>query len=359
MERAAKALVVSLKPGVSSVQTSNFRHQTWPMNCALRSSTDLFSVCSVFSVVALLVLFASSVHAADRYAVVVTGASGGQVYAEKYEKWRVSFLATLKQTFNYPDDHIFTLAETESRNVAQSTRDNVRRVFAGLRGRLASDDLLLVMLIGHGTTGEDEEAKFNLVGPDLKSAEWAELLKPIQARIVFVNTTGGSFPFLRRLSGPGRIVITATDSPAQQFETVFPEFFLKAFSDPAADADKNGRVSMWEAFAYASGAVHQWFDQHGQLSTERPLLDDNGDGVGQEAQNPGPDGTLARTVYLAPESPGAGDPELVTRRAALERQLDDLRARKASSSNTGQLDAEIEKLLIEIAQLSRQLRDKR
>ncbi len=204
------------------------------MNCALRSSTDLFSVCSVFSVVALLVLFASSVHAADRYAVVVTGASGGQVYAEKYEKWRVSFLATLKQTFNYPDDHIFALAETESRNVAQSTRDNVRRVFAGLRGRLASDDLLLVMLIGHGTTGEDDEAKFNLVGPDLKSAEWAELLKPIQARIVFVNTTGGSFPFLRRLSGPGRIVITATDSAAQQFETVFPEFFLKAFERPGS-----------------------------------------------------------------------------------------------------------------------------
>ena len=228
-------------------------------------------------------LFVPRVQAADRYAVVITGASGGQVYAEKYDKWRISFLATLKQTFNYPDDHVFVLAEGESRNVLRSTRDNVRRIFAGLRGRLASDDLLLVILIGHGTTGEDDEAKFNLVGPDLKSAEWAELLKSIPARIVFVNTTGGSFPFMRRVAGPGRIVLTATDSAAQQFETVFPEFFLKAFDDPAADEDKNGRVSIWEAFSYASAAVRRWFEQHGQLSTERPLLDDNGDGVGREA----------------------------------------------------------------------------
>ena len=163
---------------------------------------------------------------------------------------------------------------------------------------------------------------------------------------------------MRRLAGKGRIVLTATDSAAQQFETVLPEFFLKSFDDPAADEDKNGRVSIWEAFNYASRAVHQWFEQRGQLSTERPLLDDNGDGVGREAQNPGTDGALARTVYLAAESSGAGDPDLLKRRAALERRLDDLRTQKASSPNPSQLDPEIERLLIEIAQLSRQLREK-
>jgi hypothetical protein len=326
-------------------------------------------VTSVCSVVALLVLLPLGVQAADRYAVVVTGASGGQVYADKYQKWRTSFVGTLKQKFGYPDDHVLVLAEQESGEASRATRDNVRRLFDGLRGRLANGDLLLVVLIGHGTTAaEGDEGKFNLVGPDLTSAEWADLLKGIPARIVFVNTAGGSFPFMRRLTGPGRIVLTATDSAAQQFETVFPEFFLKAFDDPSADEDKNGRVSIWEAFAYASGAVRQWFEQHGQLPTERPLLDDNGDGIGREAQGPldqkapgtpGVDGPLARTVYLAPEPAGSGDPELLTRRAALERQLDELRSRKALSPNPGQLDAEIERLLIEIAKLSRQLRDPR
>jgi hypothetical protein len=222
-----------------------------------------------------------------------------------------------------------------------------------LRTRLAGDDLLFVMLIGHGTTADDDDGKFNLVGPDLSAAEWASLLKPLPGRLIFVNTTGASFPFLHRLSGPGRIVLTATDSAAQQFETVFPEFFVKALDDPGADADKNGRVSVWEAFSYASAAVRQWYDQHGQLPTERPLLDDNGDGIGLEAQNPGPDGAVARAVYLAPETPPAGDTEISRRRAELERQLDDLRVRKAASADPGRFDAEIEKILVELAQLSR------
>lgn len=304
----------------------------------------------------LLLAPPSLARAADRYAVVISGASGGDAYAEKYDKWRTALVAMLKQRFRYPDDHLFVLAESEGQNVAKATRENVRRVFGGLRSRLAGDDLLFVLLIGHGTIADADEAKFNLVGPDLSSREWSELLKPVPGRLVFVDTTGGSFPFMRRLAVPGRVVLTATDSAAQQFETVFPEFFVKAFDDPAADADKNGRVSMWEAFSYASAGVRQWFDQHGQLATERALLDDSGDGVGREAQTPGPDGTLARAIYLAPEAVDAGDTELVKRRAELERQLDDLRVRKASSPDPARYDAEIEKVLVEIARLSRQIR---
>ena len=299
------------------------------------------------------ILQAARIQAADRFAVVITGASAGPAYAEKYDRWRTSLVSTLKQKFRYDDDHLFVLAETESPNVARSTRDNVRRVLDRLRTRLAGDDLLFVVLIGHGTTADDDDAKFNLVGPDLSAGEWAGLLKPLPGRLVFVDTTGASSPFLHRLSAPGRIVLTATDSAAQQFETVFPEFFVKAFDEPGADLDKNGRVSIWEAFSYASAAVRQWYDQHGQLPTERALLDDNGDGVGLEAQNPGSDGAVARAVYLAPETPAAGDSELSRRRAELERQLDDLRVRKASSAEPGRFDAEIERILLEIAQLSR------
>jgi len=99
-----------------------------------------------------------------------------------------------------------------------------------------------------------------------------------------------------------RVIITATDSAAQQFETVFPEFFIKAFEDPAADLDRNNRVSIWEAFTYASAGVRQWFEQKGQLPTERPLLDDTGAGIGREAQNPGTDGAVARVTYIEPDA---------------------------------------------------------
>jgi hypothetical protein len=49
---------------------------------------------------------------------------------------------------------------------------------------------------------------------------------------------------------------------------------------------------------------------------------------------------------------------LVKKRAELERQLDDLRLRKASSTDTARFDAEIQELLIEIARLSRQIQSK-
>ena len=116
------------------------------------------------------------------------------------------------------------------------------------------------MLVGHGTALDAEEAKFNLVGPDLNAREWADLIKPLAARVVFVNTTGASFPFLQAVAGPNRVVMTATDSVQQQFETVFPDYFIRAFTGEGADLDRNGRVSMWEAFAFASSGVREWFE---------------------------------------------------------------------------------------------------
>jgi hypothetical protein len=310
----------------------------------------------------LMLLVFASAASAERYAVIVTGASGGEAYATKYAQWRTTFTATLRDTFKYAPERILVLAENEAEGVQKATRENVQRVLGDLRKRLNKDDQLLVLLIGHGTSLDGDEAKFNLVGPDLSAGEWGDLLKPVPGRLVFVNTTGASFPFLRRLAGRGRVVLTATDSAAQQFETVFPEFFVKAFADAAADLDKNGRVSMWEAFTYASGGVRQWFEQKGQLPTERPLLDDTGAGVGREALNPGTDGAVARITYLEPDAALALPADtalavLVKRRAELESMLEELKARKESTP-PDQYDAELEKLLIEISKVGAQIRAK-
>jgi hypothetical protein len=207
---------------------------------------------------------------------------------------------------------------------------------------------------------DSEEGKFNLVGPDLTASEWAAMVTPIAGRVIFVDTTSASFPFLRKLAGRNRIVVTATDAAAQQFETTFAEFFVRAFADAAADEDKNGRVSVWEAFSYASAGVRQWFEQQGQLPTERPVLDDTGSGVGREARNPGVDGAVARVTYLdaGGDSAGRGDsPQaaLLMRRKALERELDDLKARKGDTPSA-EYDAALEKLLLDIATVSRRIR---
>jgi hypothetical protein len=316
----------------------------------------------VFAAFAFFAAFALPAFAGDRYALIISGAAGGDQYAEKYNAWRTAITATLLDTFKYPPDRVVVLADTDEDAARRSTRENVQRAFADVRKRMTKDDQLLVLLIGHGTTADGDEAKFNLVGPDLTATEWADLVKPLPGRLVFVNTTAGSFPFLRKIAGRNRVVLTATDSSAQQFETLFGEHFVKAFTMPEADVDKNGRVSIWEAFTFASAAVRVAFEQKGQLPTERALLDDTGAGVGREAQTPGNDGALARITYVQPEPPLAlpsdsAQAALVRRRAELEAQLEELKARKEHMAED-QYDAELEKILIEIARVGAQLRTK-
>jgi hypothetical protein len=347
-------------PALGAAMNSEFG--IWNSEFVRRCATAAAALLLTFSL-------ASGAAAGERYALVITGASGGDVYAQKYAKWRASFVDTLRGKFHYDPQRLVVLAETLRPGSGQSedgvrpaTRENVRGALADLRRRMTKDDQLLVLLIGHGTSLDGDEAKFNLVGPDLSASEWSELLRPLPGRLVFVNTTGASFPFLRKLAGKGRVVLTATDAAAQQFETVFPEFFIKAFDDAAADLDRSSRVSIWEAFTYASAGVRQWFEQKGQLPTERPLLDDTGAGIGREAQNPGTDGAIARVTYLQPDAVLALPADtalagLMRRRADLETLLEELKARKESTP-LDQYDADLEKLLVEIARISAQIRAK-
>ena len=99
---------------------------------------------------------------------------------------------------------------------------------------------------------------------------------------------GGERAVPARLAGERRIVITATDSGVQRYETVFPRFFVQAFGDSETDLDKDSRISVWEAFARASLGVRQYYRQKGQLTVEKPVLDDTGDGVGKDAGAVGP-----------------------------------------------------------------------
>jgi hypothetical protein len=304
-----------------------------------------------------LALSAGWASAGERYAVIVSGAPGGETYLEQHRKWREDLVAALRNAFVFPEANIVALS-AGAPGTTNATADNVRKLFADFKRRLKREDLLLVVLIGHGTF-DGEAAKFNLVGPDLTALEWKGMLDGLAGRLVLVNTTESSYPFLEELSQRGRIVITATDSVAQRFATVFPEQFIRAMADLSSDFDKNGRVSIWEAFAAASSGVRTYYEQRGQLSTERPVLDDNGDKVGKEAQAPGPDGTLARTTYLDAE-PGTITADvalagLLRRKAALEAQLEDLKSTKESLAPED-YEQQLERILVELARVARQIR---
>ncbi len=249
-------------------------------------------------------------------------------------------------------------AEIDKRAIA-STRDNVRATLTKLAQDMKREDVALIVLFGHSTF-DGVDAKFNLVGPDLEATEWERLVNALPGRVVFVNTTAASAPFMKRLASNGRVVITATDNPAQRYQTVFPEFFSQAFEAADVDLDKDSRVSIWEAFAYASAQVKQYYRQRGQLSVERPVLDDTGDGVGKESGESGPDGSIASRTFLDnSDDPGAGTgpalSELINRRNALEADFDDLK-RKRTFMPAGDYEKQRDQLLIEIARISHEIR---
>ena len=313
------------------------------------------------AVLLVLLVVASPPSAAgdERYALIVSGVSGTEKFAESQKAWVSSLESTLQQRLGFAADRITVLSENGT-GTAIANRDNVARTLASFKSRLTADDILLVVLIGHGTY-DGTIAKFNLVGPDMDSREWKASLDGNAARLVFVNTTSSSFQFVPALSAKNRIVIAATDSAAQKYTTLFPQYFIEALDQGAkADNDKNGRLSVWEAFAYASQAVKQAFEKQGTLVTERSVIDDNGDGVGKEAAAAtGTDGVLAKTTFLDPlPASSAANPALAgleKRRITLEAEIEQLKAKKGEMP-AGQYEEEFERLAIELAKTSAQIR---
>ena len=310
--------------------------------------------------VLMVLLVAAPVAASERFALIVSGAHGEESYSDQYGQWRQSTVTALLEKLAFDDSRILTLFDSGDPNHA-ATAAGVRRSVDAIRAKMRPDDLLFVLLLGHGSF-DGTEAKFNLVGPDLASAEWAALLKPLPGQVVVVDTTAASFPFLEHLAGPRRVVITATDSVAQRFDTVFPEYFVRALTDSNADLDKNGRVSVWEAFSAASMGVRRYYTQRGQLATERALIDDNGDGVGREAGGEGTDGSVSSRLYLDPDVPGAAPTDevlllLLQKRAALQIDADELKQRRQLMT-PDEYQKEFEKLMLDLAKVSREIRKK-
>ena len=295
---------------------------------------------------------------ARRYAVLVEGASGEEQYAQLHREWLDSLAKLLRERFKFDPALVTVLAEKPGAGEEPARADNITALFGKLAGVVQPDDLLFVMLIGHGG-GQGAEARFNLVGPDLTVSDWSALLKPVKGPIAFVNSASASAPFLAGLSGERRVIITATSTAAQKYHSRFAPAFIDALTSAEADLDKNGRNSFLEAFTYASRQVGQYYEQEGFMATERAMIDDNGDAKGRDAATTGPDGEIAGLTFLeSSATPTSSDPEtqkMIARQVELTQQVDDLRRRRSSMPPIA-FDQEFERLIIELALVSRDVR---
>lgn len=314
----------------------------------------------VIRVVLVIAFSTTNAFAENRWALIISGASGGEKYAEQMSGWRNDLRAALVDRYQFKPEFVKILVDEAAASGDKGSADNVRKLFAEIKKTATRDDFVFIVLLGHGTYDGDV-AKFNLIGPDLTAKDWTDLLAGVPGHVTLVNTTEASYPFLESLTAKGRVVITATDSPAQKYATVFPEYFVKAMKEASTDLDKNGRTSIYEVFAAASAAVKQHYEQRGQLTTERAVLDDNGDGKGREATAEGPDGGIARIAYLDSEVVAeSANPELaglIRRRRELEQQAEEHKQLKGVMPDA-EWNAQFEKLMLELAQVSAEIRKK-
>ena len=221
---------------------------------------------------------------------------------------------------------------------------------------------LWLVLIGHGTF-DGAEAHFNLPGPDLSATDLAVWLGPFHRPLAVIDTSACSAPFLSRLSATNRVIITATRSGSEQNFARFGQFLAEAMADPAADLDKDGAVSLLEAFLMASRRTVEFYKTENRLLTEHALLDDNGDRLGTAADwfrglrvvnKPkdavAVDGLMARQFFLVP--PVAEQNltlEQRARRDALERAVLLYREKKVQLPED-QYYRDLEKLLLPLAE---------
>lgn len=304
---------------------------------------------------------------AGPWLLVVSGVAGDEEHRTRFVELSRRLLEAAVVQHRVPEDRVRYLAERTDLAPelvhARSTRDNVGQAIRWIAEGAAAGEPVLIVLIGHGSA-QGQEARFNLPGPDMGPGDFAPLLGLLSAQsVAFVNTTSASGGFLPDLSAPGRVVVTATRGPFEREDTRFPEFFVDAWDGGAADTDKDGRVSVLEAFVYAATEVRRAYEAEGRLLTEHALLDDDGDGEGSEAADlEETDGAVARYVALgglsATGRDGTIDPELaklLTDRERLQAQLDGLRARREQMSEEDYLDR-LEELLVQIAQLDAEIR---
>jgi len=295
----------------------------------------------------VLLLCATPALAQQTHVLVITGVPGDEEHAQKFQKWAATFIEAAKQKDAVPEANITLLADK------QATKAGIEKAFTDLAARLKPADAAVVLLIGHGSFN-GTHAAFNHFGPDLTVDEWAKLLGRLPAqRVAFVDSTSASGAFLPTVAAPGRVVITATKTGGERNETQFPEFFVAAFGDAAADRDRNGHVSVGEAFEYAKAKVVQAAQQKGLILTEHPVLDD------------GSEGRLASALFLGiGRAEGAlavdlSDPAmkaLSDEKDALDRQIAALRLKK-NTMDEAQYDAQLEKLLTDLALKTKAIRD--
>ena len=209
--------------------------------------------------------------------------------------------------------------------VGPATREALTAAVETLRAELKPEDTLWVVFAGHAHF-DGRRSWINLPGPDFHQDEIGKLFRGLACREqVFVIATAASGFYVKPLSAPGRVVISATEADLEVNETLFAAALAeelirlgeppvpKAASaappaaeaaatpatppapaaeagqetvapPPSPDADGDGVLTLFDLYIATTRGVAQKYIAESLLITEHALIDDNGDGRATEVQ---------------------------------------------------------------------------
>lgn len=294
------------------------------------------------SLCATLVCSALPVVNADAaaYAFIVAGLGGEPEYEQRFRQQAAAIAAAAEKVAG-DSSHVITLTGDRAR------RDSVRRELETLAARMSADDAITIVLIGHGSF-DGEEYRFNVPDTDLTASELGRLFDELPARDqLIVNATSASGVTAERWQRPRRVIITATKSGGERTATRFAQHWAQAITTDAADINKDEVVTAVEAFEYATRQVTAAFKSDVALATEHSRLE--GDNAARF--------TVARLGTAATLSNDTAVNVLLSQRSAIERDLEEIKEKKATLREDDYYD-ELEAVLVRLARLQKQIDEK-
>ena len=262
-------------------------------------------------------LISTTAFAAD-HVLIIGGAAGEKSFYDAFWNATSRFHQLLTDEYGYTPDQITFLFEDMDASGAEgladteSRREQVLAAFDQLAETLQPSDRFLLFMIGHASRTNKGELKYNLLGRDISEAEYITRINSIPAeRQILIFGFPYSGKLVPQLSKPGRIILTSSSrNEGYSLQAGFGDAFVDAFSTATNDTDRNGDISLLEAFLSLQARTEDFYEQNGNVQTEHPHLDDNGDGNATRnltlVENETDDGTLAEKTFLG------------TRRAPLE-----------------------------------------
>lgn len=272
---------------------------------------------------------------AETYYLIVSGIGGEPEYEERFAQQAESLAQSARRTLN-GDERVTLLSGSDA------TREAVVAALEGLAGRVGETDAVAIYLIGHGAH-DGEQYKFNLPGPDIDGDTLGALFAALPAsQQIIVNTTSASGAVLEPWTSDGRTLITATKSGGERNATRFAEQWAQALASDEADLNKNGAITVQEAFDFTTRRVADSYEGAGLLATEHAEI--NGD--------------AARSFNIALLSERIATTEelrgLMAELETLEGEIAALRERRGEMDNDAYLD-QLQDLLLQLALVQREI----